>query len=318
MSNLQHIYITDPYEALIPGHDSTMAMMREAIKLGIEVYQAEMNSIYVDGNILFVQACQIQLIDTKIIKSETTKKFNLIENKELVVWMRKDPPVDQSYIIACQLLRLANCTVVNNPNTLMSCDEKLLALEFPQYIPETNISCNVQQIKELVAKKGKLIAKPIGGKAGEGIVVLKQDDKNKSSLIELLTERGTRKIIVQEYLPEAEIGDKRIFLLNGKPIGALLRVPSGDYRANMAAGGNVAKTTITPYEYEMCEALTPRLLELGLSIVGIDVIGNKLTEINITSPTCLEEIAELDSINPAKEIAEWSKTLCLKQEKVFH
>ncbi|MDJ0626484.1 MAG: glutathione synthase [Candidatus Caenarcaniphilales bacterium] len=304
-----HIFVTDPFESLIPGHDSSLALMREAILLNHPVHQSDLDSISIQDNQLKVKARQIYLSEGSLIQKSESVEFNLSNEKQIIVWMRKDPPVDHKYIVTCQILRLAKCKVINNPNTLMSCDEKLFALEFPELIPQTTITSSIEEIKSIVSNKQKVIVKPIGGKAGEGILVLNQDDKNKSSIIELLTEGGNRKIIVQQFLQEAEVGDKRIFLLNGDPVGVLLRVPSNDYRANMAAGGNIVKTEITQAEYAICEQLKPRIIELGLNIVGIDVIGNMLTEINITSPTCLEEINLLDGSNPAKKIIEWSQSI---------
>lgn len=306
---MQNLFIIDAFSGLQAGHDSSLALMKAALQKKQAVYISELKDLVWQENNLKSFTQTVELVGEKLVVNRENKVLNLSQKQKLVVWMRKDPPVDQAYIHACQLLRLAAVPVFNNPNTLLNCEEKLLALEFPDLIPQTSILQNINEIKKLLQQKGKLIAKPIGGKAGEGILFLQADDKNLGSLLEMMTQRGERKIILQEYLPSARIGDKRIFVLAGEPLGAVLRVPKpNDHRANMAAGGSVAKTEITPKEKEICARLKPRLLELGLYIVGLDIIGEKLTEINITSPTCLEEIAQLDGSQPAAQIINWSES----------
>lgn len=305
---MQHLFITDPFSILVPGHDSTLALMKIAIKLQHSVLQCEMKDIYWNGTKVVANAKKISLEEERFVLQDGTKEVNLNNTSQPVVWMRKDPPVDSAYIKTCQLLRLASCPVLNNPNSLITCDEKLFALEFPELIPTTYIVQNPQYIKQLVKEQKKLIAKPIGAKGGEGIFLLSENDKNLSSLIEMMTQYGKNSIILQEYLPEIKSGDKRIFLLDGEPLGAVLRLAQAhDHRANMAAGGTIAKTELTQQEQEICKIIKPRLLELGMHIVGIDTIGDKLTEINITSPTCLEEISQLDHSDPAQKIIKWSE-----------
>ncbi len=301
---MKHLFITDSFELLQAGHDSSLALMRAALQRNHEVWQAELHDIKWESCALKIKGSQI---NRDLTKGAHQGIFNLSQETDILVWMRKDPPVDEAYTRACQLLSLSKAAVINNPNSLLACEEKLFALQFPSLIPETHILSNLTEIKSLLEQKEQLIAKPIGGKAGEGILKLHRDDKNTGSLLELLTERGKRKIILQEYLPEAQIGDKRIFLCAGEPVGAVLRVAKKDEnRANMAAGGSVEKTEVTPKEREICETLKPTLLHLGLYIVGLDVIGERLTEINITSPTCLEEIAMLDNSDAAGRIIDWS------------
>ncbi|BBM83107.1 glutathione synthase [Candidatus Uabimicrobium amorphum] len=304
---MQHLFITDPFQILVPGHDSTLALMKSALRHHHRVFQCEMSDIYWDGNHVIAQGTSIEN-EKGILVEKKQQEFNLNSSNLPVVWMRKDPPVDSAYTRTCQLLRLATCPVLNNPNTLITCDEKLFALEFPQLTPKTYIAQHKKQITKLVQQQNKLIAKPIGAKGGEGIFLLSAADKNLSSLIEMMTQNGKNSIILQEYLPQIKEGDKRIFLLDGEPLGAVLRLPQDhDHRANMAAGGTIAKTGLTEKEQQICAIIKPRLLELGMHIVGIDTIGDKLTEINVTSPTCLEEIAELDGSSPACEIIKWSE-----------
>lgn len=304
---MQHLFITDSFEKLVPAHDSTLALMEAALLKKHSVFQCEMHDIFWNQNQIIARG---KIVNGKPLHLYLAEKIelNLTKNSTLLVWMRKDPPVNEAYIHTCQMLRLSKSTVLNNPNSLMSCDEKLFALEFPNLIPATYVTQNKQEILNLVEKHGKLVAKPIGGKGGEGIFLLLKEDKNISVLIEMMTNYGKRFIIIQEYLEAIKEGDKRIFLLSGEPLGAVMRVPKGnDHRANMATGGSIEKTTLTAREKEICKIIKPRLLELEMHIVGIDVIGDKLTEINITSPTCLKEISGLDKSDPSMEIIEWAE-----------
>lgn len=307
---MKHIFITDEFETLEQGHDSSLAMMRECLKLNQQVWQATITDLKITSNKLTLATQSIVSTNGKLIRTEETQVFDLTQSQpNTIIWMRKDPPVDQSFIYACQLLRLSSIPVLNNPNTLLSCNEKLFALEFPELIPLTHITYSISEIQGLLSHQNKLIAKPINGKGGEGILVLENHDKNLKSMLQYLTNNETNPIIVQEYLPIEKHGDKRVFLLNGEPIGAVLRVPNrSDHRANLAQGGGFQQTTITDKDLNICSTLRPRLHELGVVIAGIDIIANKLTEINITSPTCLEEIHALSQNNPAKQIINWSTT----------
>ena len=307
--NISHIFITDPFYQLQPGHDSTLLMMEFALKHGHQVWQAEMSGLFWEQG-LFVQADRIMLENGSVsIDKSTCAKLALSqENTDYLVWMRKDPPVDTFYVRACQLLRLSKAPVLNHPDLLMSCDEKMLALEFPEWIPTTYVLQDMAQIKSLVYSIGKLIAKPIGQMGGRGILILHREDSNLASLVEILTNHGKDKIILQHYIPQAVEGDKRIFLVAGEPVGAILRVPlKGDCRANMAVGGSVEHCLLTSKEQKICNALKKRLLQLKAYIVGLDIIGEKLTEINLTSPTGLQEIAQFSAINPAEKVIQWAE-----------
>jgi glutathione synthase len=190
-----------------------------------------------------------------------------------------------------------------------------MPLEYPDLIPDTTITSSPARIKFLLERRGQLIAKPMGGKAGEGILRLDIEDKNTPSLIDMLTEAGTRKIVLQETLDIARTGDKRIFLLAGEPVGAIARWPGArDNRANMAVGGSTTEATLSDMERQICRRVKPMLLSRGLYLVGLDVIDDKLTEINVTSPTGLEEIARHDESDPAAEIIKWSQTEFFSQQ----
>jgi len=196
--------------------------------------------------------------------------------------------------------------VVNSPAGLRAANEKMYALQFTEAIPETIVSQDKGIIREFVEKKGAAILKPLGNKAGEGILYLEASDRNFNSLIEISTQWGRVPVMIQTYLPEAKDGDKRIILLDGEPIGTVNRIPTGnEFRGNMAVGGRVAQTEITEREYQMCTQMASKLQQDGLYFVGIDVIGGYLTEVNVTSPTGIREIDRLSGANLGKQVMEW-------------
>lgn len=304
---MKHIFIIDPFKSLIPRHDSSLAIMNAALLQKDSVWIAEIQDIAWQSGSVRISARPVSLEKEQLVAGVSWQDIYLQKDSSTVVWMRKDPAVDEFYIRACQILRLAQVPTINNPNSLIACDEKLLPLEFPQLIPDTFVSQNIKHIRGLIETYRTMVAKPIGQKGGEGIFVLEEEDRNLPSIIEWITNFGQRKIILQKYLPKVRQGDKRIFLLAGDPLGAILRVPAPyEHRANMAKGACVLKTQLSQGEIEICRVLKPRLLELGLYIVGLDVIDEKLTEINMTSPTGLEEIAQLDGTHPAIAIIQWA------------
>jgi glutathione synthase len=225
------------------------------------------------------------------------------------VFMRTDPPVTIPYLYTTYILDLINpakTLVVNSPDGLRTANEKMYALQFPSVIPSTIVSQDKSVIKKFVEEKQAAVLKPLGGKAGEGILFLKAGDRNSNSLVEISTKQGREPVMVQEYLPAAKEGDKRIILLDGEAIGAVNRVPSGDeFRGNMAVGGKAVKIEITARDREICAAIAPKLKQDGLYFVGIDVIGGYLTEVNVTSPTGVREIDRLNNTNLGKQVIEW-------------
>jgi glutathione synthase len=226
-----------------------------------------------------------------------------------VVFMRKDPPDSTAYLYATYLLDYIDpgqTLVLNHPQGLRAANEKMFALQFREAIPETIVTQDKQTIREFVDAKGMAVLKPLGGKAGEGILLLQAGDRNLNSLVEISTQQGQLPVMVQVYLPEAQDGDKRIILLDGEPIGAVNRVPSGsEFRGNMATGGRVVRATLTEREHQICAQLAPTLRKNGLIFVGIDVIGGYLTEVNVTSPTGIREIDRLDDVRLGDRVMEW-------------
>jgi len=222
-----------------------------------------------------------------------------------VVWLRQDPPFDMGYITTTHILdRLKGQTlVVNDPFWVRNYPEKLLVLDFPELTPPTTIARDLDTIKAFKTKHGDIILKPLYGNGGAGVFRLDQNDRNLSSLHELFTGFSREPLIVQKFLPDVSNGDKRVILVDGEPVGAINRVPAkGETRSNMHVGGRPEKIGLTQRDLEICAAIGPLLKEKGQVFVGIDVIGDYLTEINVTSPTGIQELERFDGTNVAEKI----------------
>ncbi|MBU2963818.1 glutathione synthase [Citreicella sp. C3M06] len=222
-----------------------------------------------------------------------------------VVWLRQDPPFDMHYITTTHLLeRLAPGTLVmNDPFWVRNSPEKLLVLNFPDLTPPTAIARDLATIRAFKEKHGDIILKPLYGNGGAGVFRLDQNDRNLSSLYELFTGFSREPLIVQKYLPAVTKGDKRVILVDGEPVGAINRVPAaGEVRSNMHVGGRPEKVALTDRDLEICAKIGPVLREKGQVFVGIDVIGDWLTEINVTSPTGIQELERFDGVNVAEKI----------------
>ncbi|MCA0919430.1 glutathione synthase [Pseudooceanicola nanhaiensis] len=220
-----------------------------------------------------------------------------------VVWLRQDPPFDMFYITTTHLLdRIHPKTlVVNDPFWVRNYPEKLLVLDFPELTPPTTIARDIGTIRAFKEKHGDIILKPLYGNGGAGVFRLTESDRNLSSLHELFTGFSREPLIVQKYLPAVSKGDKRVILVDGEPVGAINRVPAeGETRSNMHVGGRPEKVALTERDLEICRTIGPRLKEKGQVLVGIDVIGDWLTEINVTSPTGIQELERFDGTNVAE------------------
>jgi glutathione synthase len=219
-----------------------------------------------------------------------------------VVWLRQDPPFDMAYITTTHLLELIHpaTLVVNDPFWVRNSPEKLLVLRFPDLTPPTMIARDLATIRAFKARHGDVILKPLYGNGGAGVFRLDPNDRNLSALHELFAGFSREPLIVQKFLPAVEKGDKRIILVDGEPVGAINRVPqAGETRSNMHAGGRPEPVGMTPRDLEICAAIGPVLREKGQVFVGIDVIGDWLTEINVTSPTGIQELERFDGVNAA-------------------
>ena len=311
-------FIIDPIHRLDPCHDTSVALMEAAQILGHEIWITQANLLSVIDGKAWASLQQVELVPVELVERRwlavnswfklSPSAFTALETMD-AVFMRTDPPVNDAYLYATYILDYVDqnkTLVINDPAGIRSANEKMYALQFSECIPETIVSADKQVIRQFVAAKEATILKPLGNKAGEGILFLQSGDRNFNSIVELSTLQGQVPVMVQNYLPQAKEGDKRIILLNGEPIGALNRLSSSsDFRNNMATGGTVAQTTITPREQEICSHLAAKLRQDGLIFVGIDVIGGYLTEVNVTSPTGIREIDRLDATNLAHQVIKW-------------
>lgn len=314
-------FIIDPIAKLDPAHDTSVALMEAAFRKGYEVFITNMNTLSVkDGKAwAFLQSTKIHPVPLVNGKWQVPNpwyevaegKFQLLEDMQFV-WMRPDPPVTTEYLYATYILDYVDASktkVLNSTQGIRAANEKMYALQFTEAIPKTIVTADKGTIREFVAAQGRAVMKPLGGKGGEGILFLEVGDRNLNSMIEISTNLGKTPVMVQEYLPDAQKGDKRIILLDGEPIGAVNRVPqSGEFRGNMAAGGSAVQVDITDREREICDQLAPVLRRDGLMFVGIDVIGGYLTEVNVTSPTGIREIDRLDGVCLGDRVIDWLTT----------
>ncbi|MGB0619487.1 MAG: glutathione synthase [Myxococcota bacterium] len=291
-------FVMDPVEKEPMGGSSTIVMMREAQERGHTVLYVDPADLEIDRGRVRALATPITLdlsSDTPVARGET--RVWDFDAEIDVAFQRKDPPVDRDFIVATQILDVCQRTIVlNRPAAVIAYNEKLLATQFAELMPATRVTRRIDELKAFMAELGgEMIVKPLDGKGGEGIFHLTAEDKNLNSILEQSTEFGTRAIMAQGYVPEIRQGDKRILLLEGEPIGAVLRVPTKEEsRANFHVGGSAKQAPLTDADRAIISKVGPFLKEQGLFFVGIDVIGDRLTEINVTSPTGIQEINALD------------------------
>ena len=294
----------DPMESININADSSYMMALEAQARGYKLYHYLPEAMaYEDGKVI------ARANSMKVWRPESGNQadgyfeFGHTEMLDLastdVVLMRQDPPFDMAYITATHLLDLVKdqTLVVNDPTSVRNAPEKLFATLFPGLLPPTLITRDPAMIKAFRETHRDIIVKPIFGNGGAGVFHVTPEDENLGSLIEMFHAASREALICQKYLPEIKQGDKRIILIEGEPVGAVSRMPEdGEARANFHAGGSARQTSLTPREQEICKTIAPALREQGLLFVGIDVIGDYLTEINVTSPTGIQEINGLDGI----------------------
>jgi glutathione synthase len=293
----------DPMEGVDINADTTFALAEEASSRGYELYEySPEHLIYNEGQVQArARKMQINRNGKDHVIFEERKLINLALDVD-VVWMRQDPPFDMSYITATHLLeRLCTHTlVVNDPKWVRACPEKILPLDFPELMPETLITRDRPSIDKFRSKHKDIILKPLYGNGGAGVFLVKEGDSNYSALIEMFIENSREPLIAQAFLKDVEKGDKRIIIIDGEPVGAINRIPQkGEMRSNMHVGGLATSTDLTASDLYRCKAIGPMLKDRGQILVGIDVIGDKMTEINITSPTGVQELKEFTGIDAA-------------------
>ena len=299
--------VMDPIEKIKPWKDSTFAMLLEARRRGWQVLYMTPGDLYVREGRTFAQATDLHVIDNNDDWFEKGACAELDLASLDIVLMRQDPPFNNEYIYVTYLLEKAEregVLVVNRTQSVRDCNEKLFATEFPQCCSPTLVASRADQLKAFVAEHRDVVMKPLDGMGGSNIFRVQADSPNISVIIEVLTHHGKTPIMAQRYIAEIVQGDKRILMINGEPVPyALARVPKeGELRGNLAAGGSGVGRELTERDRWICQQVGPVLKAKGLYFVGLDVIGDYLTEINVTSPTCIRELDEIYSLNIAGQL----------------
>ncbi len=295
----------DPIQSINISGDSTFAMMLEAQRRGHLLFYYQTKTLALNGGTLFATGQDVTVRDEKASHATLGEERRADLGEQDVVLMRQDPPFDMGYITATHMLEAIHpkTLVVNDPKEVRNAPEKLFVLNYPQFTPETLITRDPVELAAFRRAHGDIILKPLYGNGGAGVFRLGEGDQNFSSLLELFTQTFREPFIAQRYLPDVRKGDKRIILVDGKAAGAINRVPAvNENRSNMHVGGKAEPTTMTRREHEICEALGPDLKARGLIFVGIDVIGDYLTEINVTSPTGIREVKKFGGADIASLI----------------
>lgn len=300
MQTLRIGVVMDPIEKINIDKDTTFVLMLEAQRRGHELYFMELDDLFIRGGTPRGRFRRVHVGRGAPHYELTDFATGALEDFDVIL-MRKDPPFDMKFFFATHLLSLVDqrqCFVMNNPKGLREANEKLYALKFPEQIPQTLVASDMERLKAFMNELGgEMIIKPLDGCGGSGVYYLNQSDRNTNSILEAATDNGQKLIMGQRYLPEIRQGDKRIIMLNGEPLGAVLRVPlETETRGNIHVGGQCVKTEVTARDREICAALAPLLMADGLYFVGLDVIGGFLTEVNVTSPTGIQEINALDGV----------------------
>ena len=295
------LFITDPMRELKSEKDTSIFMMEESISRGFKVFQAEMKHLYVDEGMVFADARNIIEIGSSQVQGIRKEPINVVDFSYTI--MRKDPPVDSDYINSLHLLGLAEtqgARIFNRPNSIKEFNEKIFALHFKEFIPRTLITSNIEKIINFQANHEIIVVKPLDGMGGESIFKMEDMEEENLDILLDMTEDETTQIVVQEFLPEIYKGDFRILIIHGKPFEkTLARIPQGEsFKGNLAAGGKGVVKDINENQKKVAEKVGKFLLSKGINFAGIDMIGDYLTEINITSPTCAREIFDQSGKNP--------------------
>ncbi|WP_417437255.1 glutathione synthase [Idiomarina abyssalis] len=299
--------VMDPIAAVKTEKDTSFRLLLEAQARGYQCFYLEMGDLVIDNGQPMAFAREVGVQDQKSdFYSLSDSQYRPLEDFD-VIMMRKDPPFDSEFLYATQILELAEqrgSLVVNKPQSLRDCNEKLFTSWFADSIADTLVSSRADVIKAFHKKHGEVILKPLDGMGGASIFKVEADGNNLGVIIETLTEKGQRYAMVQKYLPEIKDGDKRILIINGEPVPySLARIPSaGETRGNLAAGGSGRAQPLSDSDWALARKVAPELKKRGLIIVGLDVIGDRITEINVTSPTCMREIENAYDINIAEMV----------------
>jgi len=304
----------DPISAITIKKDSSFAMMLAAQQKGWSLYYMEQSDLFLADGIASAEMKPVTVQDDPNNWYQFDRAETLALSELDAILMRQDPPFNMEYIYTTYLLEQAHAAgvlIVNNPQSLRDANEKLFTAWFPQCCSATLVTRKAMLIRHFHQQHGDIILKPLDGMGGASIFRIKQDDPNLSVIIETLTEHGKKSIMAQQFIPEISAGDKRILMINGEPVPyALARIPAkGETRGNLAAGGRAEGQPLTEHDRWICQQVGPTLREKGLLFVGLDVIGDYLTEINVTSPTCIRELDQHFNLNIAGDLMN-----CIEQQ----
>ncbi len=288
--------VMDPIEGIAFKKDTSLALLDAAQRKGWQLFYLEQADLALDQGRAMANMCELKVkMDPENWFEKGEKKWGPLADMDAVL-MRKDPPFDNQYIYSTYILERAQSEgtlIVNDPRSLRDCNEKIFATQFPQCCPAVLVTQSAERLRAFHKEHGDVIFKPLDGMGGTSIFRLKENDPNISVIIETLTKYGVEPIMAQKFIPEIKQGDKRILIIDGEPVShALARIPAkGETRGNIAAGGRGVTQPLTERDLWIAKEIGPTLKEKGLIFVGIDVIGDYLTEINVTSPTCVREIS---------------------------
>ncbi|MDX9723106.1 MAG: glutathione synthase [Myxococcota bacterium] len=318
------LVIIDPLSQLNPKSDTGLALCEAAHRRGHRVFVARTKDLLLRDGVAWVHCRELQFLSigrsacspNLSVTQRECYHFELNDSpptpRELssfgAIFMRRDPPMDLDYLFATQILDRAETLVLNAPEGLRRCNEKLYALEFSEWMPPSLVSQCTDTLRDFVGQHAEAVLKLLDGKGGEAVLMARREDRGLRAQLEMMTQRGRRFVMAQRFVPEALEGDKRLLLLDGKLEGVFKRVPSqDDFRGNIAAGAKVVRASANARELEICRALGPRLVRDGLIFVGLDILGPYLSEINVTSPTGVRQVQALDGIDIASMLIEWSE-----------
>ncbi len=296
------VVVMDDISAIKVVKDTSLAMLLEGQRRGYRLWYLGDTDLYLDGSRTCARMRAVRVEDDPDDWYELGESVDRPLGEDDLVLMRADPPVDNGYLMATYLLEQAEnagAKVVNRPRALRDFNEKLAIARFPELIPETLVSSDAAALRAFVQRAGKAVLKPLDGMGGKSIFLLERDDRNLNVVIETLTDSGARLAMAQEYLPAISEGDKRVLIVHGRPVDKLLaRIPGkDDFRGNLARGGRGEGRPLEAADRRIAETVGPVLLEHGIEFAGLDIIGDRLTEINVTSPTCVRELDAQFGIN---------------------
>ena len=301
---MKFLFVIDPIKNINPEKDSSVALMEATTNKDIEVWICTPQDLEARGDEVWASSIKVNPIPW--VEIEKNMCIPLADFS--CIWMRKDPPVNEGYLYATHLLEVAErkgVKVINKPSSLRAWNEKLGALRYSHLMAPTIVASKVIDLINFAQIHTDVVIKPLGGKGGQGVIRINKNSPGIKAVIELITSQEQIPVMMQEFIPEVLNGDKRIIIVNGKPLGAINRIPSsGDFRSNLAMGGKPQKSQLTNKEKAICLELSNHLIDEGLFFVGIDVINGMLSEINVTSPTGLREIEKLSDRNISKNIIE--------------